>query len=191
MSSKANKYLLLVFTLILMSSCGAKKKMVQKSEFSTEIAQVERVSELSQNDIQTDLSLNASSQKLTEKEAENFNAEIDDPTKKASITKKEKDGETVWELDNIKNFNSGKEKSKEQSKDSISEKQSLEENSKTAKESELELDAKASGSSKDIDIEKDGKFPWWILIVLAVLTILYIWYSRIKKTYMPWKWFST
>lgn len=186
MSSNTYKYILLAFALIFLSSCVSKKKLVQKSEFSTEIAKVERVSELTQNDVQTDLSINSSSQKLKEKEKENFSAEIDDSTKKASITKKEKDGETKWEFENIKHFNAGKEKSKEETKDSIDSSLSINDKSKASKNSESKTDIDAYGSEKNLDIKKEGKFPWiWIILFL----VIYLAISLIRRNLNPLGWF--
>ncbi|WP_417867934.1 hypothetical protein [Xanthomarina gelatinilytica] len=191
MSSKANKYLLLVFTLILMSSCGGKKKLIQKSQFSTEIAKVERVNELTENSTVKESLTVQKKESESSVSKENLQAEINDPSKPASIKKTEKDGETVWELDNIKNFNSGRKKKSEKSKDSLGQNLSKIELSKSAKNSETDLKIDASGSEKIVDKQKDGRFTWWWLILIALSIAIYLWIGKLKKTYMPWKWFTS
>lgn len=179
-------FLFLMIWLVLMAtSCGGKKKLVQSSEYSTEIAKVERVNELLEKDVEKVTETATGSEKTNEKESENFQAEIDDPTRPASIKKKEKDGETIWELDNIKNFNSGKEKSKEQTKDTLSQKQSEIDNSKYAKDSEASTNIDSSGREKIIKKEKDGKFPWWWIIAAL---IVYLIISYFRKTLNPLGW---
>lgn len=183
-------WILLVLLLWVTFGCGGKKKLVQKSEFSTEIAVVEKVNETKETEKQEDFQTVTEKETEKTKEAENFTAEIEDPSKPASVKKTEKDGETKWELENIKNFNAGKEKEKEKTKDSLGQNLSKNDKSKNIKNSEKDLALKSSGSEEVINKEKSYTIPWWLWVILAIAVIVYIWLSRIKKTYLPWKWLS-
>jgi hypothetical protein len=181
-----------LFLLWLTFSCaGSKSKLIQKTQFSTEIAKVERVSELSQNDIQTDLMLNASSQTLTTNENENVEADIDDPSKEFELNSETKDGKTKYSGKNIKNLKVVNEKETKKSKDTTSLNQSEIDRSKSSKDTEASTDIDTSGNGEIINKQKDGKFPWWWLIVIVLAIIVYIWIGKLKKTYMPWKWFTS
>lgn len=183
--------MLMIWLLMWATSCGGKKKLVQSSEYSTEIAKVERVNELVEKDVEKSTETATGTEKTAEKETENFNAEIEDPSRPASITKTEKDGQTIWNLENIKNFNAGKEKSKERTKDTTSQKQSEIDKSKSSKDTEASTNIDSSGSEKIINKEKQGKFSWWWLILIALSIAIYLWIGKLKKTYMPWKWFTS
>lgn len=178
--------MLMVWLVLLATSCGGKKKIVQSSEYSTEIAKVERVNELVEKDVEKSTETATGTEKTAEKELENFQAEIDDPTKRASITKKEKDGEITWNLENIKNFNSGKEKSKEQLKDTATSDFLIIGKSKIGKQSESELGTKASGSGRNVDL-KAQRTSTFVTIgiglgIFCVLILLFLFiYFRIKR----------
>lgn len=180
-----NRFCWLVILSIALSSCASKKKLMQKSQFTTEIAQVERVDQLEKRDIEKTGETTIGSERTAEKESESFQVEVNDPTLPASVKKTERDGETKWELENIKNFSSGNEKSKESSRDTISKKQAEQEKSESATEYISELDGTASGSDKIVHKEKEGRFPWW-WIALAV--ILYLVVSYLKETLNPLRW---
>lgn len=191
MSSKANKYLLLVFTLILMSSCGGKKKLIQKSQFSTEIAKVERVNELTENSTVKESLTVQVAEKNNVSIQENFRGEIADSSKQATITVENLGNKKVYTYTNFKNVNSGSKTSETKSKDSIGQNLSKIELSKSAKNSETDLNIDASGSEKIVDKQKDGRFTWWWLILIALSIAIYLWIGKLKKTYMPWKWFTS
>lgn len=177
--------MLMIWLVLWATSCGGKKKLVQSSEYSTEIAKVERVNELVEKDVEKSTETATGTEKTAEKETENFNAEIEDPSRPASITKTEKDGQTIWNLENIKNFNAGKEKSKERTKDTTSQKQSEIDKSKSSKDTEASTDIDTSGSGEIINKQKDGKFPWpWIVVLLLLYAVV----SYLRKSLNPLKW---
>jgi len=176
---------LLASMVFFLGSCGGKKKLTQRAEYSSEIAKVETVNEITQKDIETKKETNSAKKVEKVQESENFEAETSDPTKPASVKKTEKNGETVWEFENIKNFKTGNEKRSETTKDTLSETESKNDKSKTTKETKTDDSKKESGAIEIIDKKKDPSFPWWIIILIA---IGYGVISYFRKTLNPLGW---
>src|SRR5690554_3427861 len=99
---------LIILMLLLTFSCGSKKKLIQKSQFTTDIATVERVSEVVEKDVKTEVSESETSKENTKEESDNFQGEVADPSLPATITEEEKDGKKIKTYTNFKNVNTGK-----------------------------------------------------------------------------------
>ena len=176
---------LLFFWLIgFLISCGGKKKLTQKSQFDTEVAIVEKVKETENKETKTEAGKVQEKETETKKESEDFTAEVDDPTKPASVKKTEKDGETTWDLNNIKNFNAGNVKETSKSKDSLGQNLSKIDKSNKATDSETKTDIDASGSERNTDSERTGGIPWWLIATAVLYGVV----SFIRKSLNPLKW---
>ncbi len=174
---------LLFFWLIgFLIGCGSKKKLTQKSQFETEVAIVEKQKETENKETKTEAGKVEKKETETKKESEDFTAEVDDPSKPASVKKTEKDGETTWDLSNIKNFNAGSKNETSKSKDSIGQNLSKIDKSNKTTDSETKTDIDASGSERNTDSERTGGIPWWLIAVLYAVV------SFIRKSLNPLKW---
>ncbi len=180
---------IVLFSLtIFPSSCGAKKKLIQKTQFSTEIATVERVKEKTETESKTDVSTSERSKETAISKDENFEGEIADHTKPATITTEEKDGKKIKTYTNFKNVKTGSQNSESEKNKTFGQNLSKTDKSKTAKKSEASGSEKASGSEEIIKKDKPGKIPWpWIILII----IIYLVYSYFKGSFLPWKWFNT
>lgn len=180
-------FAIVLFSLaVFLSGCVAKKKTVEKSEYTTEIATVERVNELTEKSVVKESLTTQKKESAKENENEDFQAEIEDPSKDFELKKETKDGTTTWTGKNIKNLSNQSGKSKETSKDSIGQKMSKIDKSKTDLTKKAQTEAKASGKTTNKDLKVERGFPWhWV--VLAVLIYALISYKR--KSMKPWRWF--
>jgi hypothetical protein len=177
--------LLMVWLVMWATSCGGKKKLVQKSEFSTEIAKVERVSELSENDIQTDISVFQSNKEKNVSVQENFQGEVADTSKEATLTVENLNGKKVYRYTNFKNVISGNQISESESNKTLEQSLSKIELSKSEKKTETDLKEKTTSKNKSVSKEKQGKFPWWWIVIALVL---YLAISYFRKTLNPLGW---
>lgn len=181
--------LLLGWLCVIATSCGSKKKLIQKSQFTTDIATVERVKESGKTEAKTDISTIKVKQENNVSIQENFQGEIEDPNKEATLTVENLEGKKVYRYINFKNVSSGSQFTESKSKDSLGQNLSKIAKSETTKESELEAKAKTSGSERSSNVEKTGlqiPFYWWIIFVLIILG--YLAFSYFKKTLNPRKW---
>jgi hypothetical protein len=177
---------MLIICLVLMAtSCGGKKKAVQVSEVSTEIAKVERVSELSENDIQTDISVFQSNKEKNVSVQENFQGEVADTSKEATLTVENLNGKKVYRYTNFKNVISGNQISESESNKTLEQSLSKIELSKSEKKTETDLKEKTISKNKSVSKEKQGKFPWWWIVIALVL---YLAISYLRKTLNPLGW---
>jgi hypothetical protein len=173
--------LLMVWLVLLATSCGGKKKLVQKSEFSTEIAKVERVNELEENSVVKDY---LTTQKTkTHSITENSDVSLTQADPDKEITLIAPDGSVT----KIKGANAVISSRKESvSKiDTFGQKMSKIDKSKTAKNSETDLKEKTTSKNKSVSKEKQGKFPWWWIVIALVL---YLAISYFRKTLNPLGW---
>lgn len=180
--------LLLIWLFVLATSCGSKKKAVQKTQFSTQIAKVERVSELTQKDVKTDISVSKVEEKKNVTVHENFQGEVEDPTKEATVTVENLDGKKVYTYTNFKNVTSGNHLSESET-NKISESNLSEiDKSKTSKQAEAEARAKATGQERNVDVAIERGFPWWLVLIICIATILYLAISYFHRTLNPLRW---
>jgi hypothetical protein len=177
--------LLMVWLVLWATSCGGKKKAVQVSEVSTEIAKVERVSELSENDIQTDISVFQSNKEKNVSVQENFQGEVADTSKEATLTVENLNGKKVYRYTNFKNVISGNQISESESNKTLEQSLSKIELSKSEKKTETDLKEKTISKNKSVSKEKQGKFPWWWIVIALVL---YLAISYLRKTLNPLGW---
>src|SRR5690606_35177773 len=87
---------ILIVVMMSLPGCGGKKKLVQKSESSTEVAAMEKVLELEEKKKETKAETNTSNETLSTNENENVEADIADPDKDFELKKETKDGKTTW-----------------------------------------------------------------------------------------------
>lgn len=180
-------YLLFLFFLL---SCGGKKKLIQKSQFAEQTDKVARASELDQRETQIDFSLNELIKEKNVSMQQDFTGEVADSSKEATLTVEDLNGKKVYTYTNFKNVTSGHHTSESETSKISDGKLSTSERSERAKNSEIKETSKASGSVKDIDKQKNGKFPWWwlLVILLLVILLLYIAVSYFRKTLNPLRW---
>lgn len=173
--------LLIGILIVALTSCGSKKKVVEKEEHQTEIKVIEKTEEKTERS--TEEKKEAEAKKETE--SEDFTAEVEDPNKDFEIKKETKDGVTKWTGKNIKKFTNNTDKTK----DSSGQKMSKVDKSENNKKSETEAKEKTNSSKEAIDVEKTGfniPFYWWI--VLALIVIGYLAFSYFRKSLNPLKW---
>ena len=171
---------------IFLSSCGAKKKTVEKTQYSTEIATVERVNELTETETKTDISISKTSKETNTSKDENFEGEIADPTKPALVTTEEKDGKKIKTYTNFKNVKTGDQTSESEINKTLGQNLSRQDLSKTDLTKKAQTDNKASGKTTDKDLKVERGFPWhWIIIVLFLYAVI----SYFRKTLNPLNWF--
>lgn len=173
------------FLAMALIGCGSKKKLTQKTQFSTVIAKVKRVSELSQNDIETDISVYQSNKEKNVSVQENFQGEVADISKEATLTVENLNGKKMYRYTNFKNVRTGSKISESQSNKETSKTLSEIDRSKSSKDTEVATDIDTSGSEKIINKQKDGKFPWWWIIAAL---IVYLIISYFRKTLNPLGW---
>jgi hypothetical protein len=171
----------MVWLVLLATSCGGKKKAVQVSEVSTEIAKVERVNEITENHF---VELNKMVAK-TETHSITENSDVSltqaDPDKEITLI------DPQGRVTKIKGANAVISSLKESvSKiDTFGQKISNIDKSKTTKNSETDLKEKTTSKNKSVSKEKQGKFHWWWIVIALVL---YLAISYFRKTLNPLKW---
>ena len=96
-----------IFILILLAAtaCGSKKKVVDKTEEVTEIEGVDKEERSTEKETAEKKETDTKKETKKETETEDFQAEIEDPTKPFELEKETKDGKTTWRGKNIKNLN--------------------------------------------------------------------------------------
>ena len=170
-----------------LSSCGAKKKTVEKSQFTTEIATVERVNELTETETKTDISTSETSKETTTSKDENFTGESADPSKPATVTTEEKDGKQIKTYTNFKNVKTGTQNSESETNKDFGQKVSRQDLSKTDLTQKTQTDAKASGKTINKNLKVERGFPWhWVVLGL----LIYSFASYLRKSTNPLKWFT-
>lgn len=174
--------IIIVLTLTL-GGCGSKKKTVQSSEYSAEIAKVERVKETKEAETKKEIKTESKSESHSITENSDVTLTQGDPDKEIILT------DSQGRVTKIKGANAVISTRKEtvRKKDTLySEiKESAKEKTVTEKESDTAIEIK--GKDKIINKQKDGRFPWWILILAAVL---YLAVSYFRKTLNPIGWFT-
>ena len=146
----------IILLLMTFTSCGSKKKVVDKTEEATEIVIHDKEEKQSEKTEESKKETDTKKEVTKETETEDFDVEIEDPTKPFELEKETKDGKTTWRGKNIKNLNNKKESSKEESKDSSATK---EENKSQAKEASKKTIArqpkqKKKASNKNLEAKR-------------------------------------
>jgi cytoskeletal protein RodZ len=173
--------LLMVWLVMWATSCGGKKKLVQKSEFSTEIAKVERVNELAEKNVKTNISTTQKTE--THSITENSDVTLTQADPEKEITLIAPDGSVT----KIKGANAVISSRKETitKKDTFGQILSNIDKSKTTKNSETDLKEKTTRKNKSVSKEKQGKFPWWWIVIALVI---YLAISIFRKSFNPFGW---
>ena len=174
--------MLLVWLVLWATSCGGKKKLTQKSQFSTEIAKVERVSELTEKaTVKESLTV-----QKTETHSITENSDVTltqaDPDKEIILT------DPQGRVTKIKGANAliSIRKKTVRKKDTFGQKMSKTDLTKNVKQTETDSKEKTTAIEKNVSKEKEGKFPWWWLILIA---IFYLGFSLWRKSVNPLRWF--
>jgi hypothetical protein len=173
--------LLMVWLVMWATSCGGKKKLVQSSEYSTEIAKVERVNEITENHIVEFNNMVVKTETHSITENSDVTLTQADPDKE--ITLIAPDGSVT----KIKGANAVISSRKETitKKDTFGQILSKIELSKSEKKTETDLKEKTISKNKSVSKEKQGKFPWWWIVIALVL---YLAISYLRKTLNPLGW---
>lgn len=150
---------------MIFSGCGSKKKTVKKTEYSTDIAIVKKVKETTDKTEESRKETDTKKEVAKESESEDFQAEIDDPTKEFELEKEIKDGKTTWRGKNIKNLNNKNSAAKEETKEAskTSEQNGSRSSQETKKDTSVSDRAREKASETVLEVERG--FPWWILVI--------------------------
>lgn len=173
--------LLMVWLVLLAMGCGGKKKLVQKSEFSTEVAKVERVNELTENNVKTDISTSSKTETHSITENSDVSLTQADPDKEITLI------DPQGRVTKIKGANAVISNRKETvtKKDTFRQKMSKNKLTKNIKKTQTDLKERAISKNKSISKEKQGKFPWWWIVIALVL---YLAISLLRKSFNPLGW---
>ena len=170
--------LLIGILIVALTSCGSKKKVVEKEEEKIEIEIIDKKEE--KKDVEKETK--KEEKKETDTKDENFYFEIEDANKEFEIEKEEKDGKTTWKGKNVKIVDFTKKETKEQKKST----EETKEKETTEKKTDLKEKVATNKKSTNKDLEVKRGFPWWIL---AVFGVVYLALSLFKKTFNPLSWF--
>src|SRR5690606_33467942 len=97
--------LLMLLLISSLLSCGSKKKVVDKNEEATEIEVVDKEEKSTEKETIEKKETETKKEITTDTDEEDFQVEIDDPTKPFELEKETRDGKTTWRGKNIKNLN--------------------------------------------------------------------------------------
>ena len=180
--------LLLGWLCVMATSCGSKKKLVQKSQYSTEIATVEKVSEKQRTESVTKSETAQRTETTTNSKSTNFKGDVSDPTKLATVTEKRENGTTTRTYHNFTNVQETSQEVGEIKTDTLATGYSKEEIFELEKEVAKEAKTKASGSERIANVDIERGFPWWWFVIAVVI---YGVISYFRKTMNPMRWFYT
>lgn len=120
-----------------------------------------------------------------------FSGTVADPKLPATVEEEKKEGKTIRTYTNWTNVITEDEVKKQNTIDSLTIVNNEKESTITELNQKIDTLQKKLEESKNLEVERtSGLIPWWLWIIIALSLILYLWYSKAKKTYMPWKWFS-
>ncbi|KQC33954.1 hypothetical protein AAU57_11915 [Nonlabens sp. YIK11] len=180
------KTLKLLFLVLLITSCGSRKKALEKTSEQTKTENAREVDSVVQNDKQKDIKEDSKERQSTTDEDIKLEADIADPTKPASAKKIRNDSVTEWQFNNLKNVKLGdSKKTSDSSKETI---YGLSERDKSAINYQLQEFNKEQidKQEKTLEVESDKGTPWsamaWAAIGIAALIIigLMIYFNRIR-----------
>ena len=170
--------IILIILIISFSSCGSKKKLVEKEkvkiETSTAISQTEiKESKKDSSGTKTETKVSITDQNTIELTQA-------DPDKE--ITLIDSEGRQT----KIKGANAVISKRKEVAKVEMKDSVSLVVNEINETDLKIETETKQESQTLKKDLAVKRGFPWWILIIIAVV---YLAVSYFKKTLNPVSWF--
>lgn len=177
---------LLCLVVFITVSCGSRKKTVDKTEEATELVITDKEEKKIDKTEETKKETNAKKEVTKETETQDFNVEIEDPSKGFELEKETKDGKITWRGTNIKNLSNKKETSKEESKDSSVTKEETKSKTKEASKKDNSTAAKAKHKASNTGLEVERGFPWWILIVVGITYGVISYFRGLN----PLKWLS-
>ena len=184
------KYLLITFALFLLTSCGSRKRALEKTKESTETT----IKNETQTVIKTDVTKQAETitkvNEQAQEQEQDFSGEVADTSKPASVQTETKNGKTIQTFTNFKNVsNSSKTAKKSNVKDTVVKYLETDNSTKKVKQKE-ESKSKESNESKTVQVERETGFPWWLWIILLLILGIYIYVSNLNKTFNPLTWFK-
>ena len=178
--------LLLLLCLWATFSCGSKKKLIQKTQFSTEMISVEKMNEVTDQEVKTEMSTIKVSEKKNVSVHENFQGEVSDSQKEATVTVENLEGKKVYRYINFKNVRTSVNNSNTITKDSLGQNLSKINVSKTQSTHTAKIKEKASGSERVSNVNHAAAIPWWVWIILGIYSAVSIWRNSLN----PFKWFG-
>lgn len=181
---------LLILALIIFTSCGSRKRALDKTKEQTETAIKTETQTFINNDVKKQAEITTKVIQQAQEQEQEFTGEVADPTKPASVMTEQKDGKTIQTFTNFKNVsNSSKTANKSNVSDAKSNIAITDNSTKSTKQKE-QSKSKESKESKTVQVERKTGFPWWLWLIVALIAGGYVYYSYLKNTYNPLSWFK-
>jgi hypothetical protein len=184
------KKILIVLLVLLISSCGSRKRSLDKKEEKKEISIKKNIElEVKNNIKKVDTSAVVEIKNIKE-EKNSFNGEIADTSKPATITEEIKNGKKKVTYTNFKNVNSSSGKKSNNSIKKENTKHSNTDLSKIDLKQKDEFQEKKDSSSKEVKVDRKSGYSWIMWLIISLALVGYGYFSIKKKQYNPLDWFK-
>lgn len=185
------RILILILALFLFTSCGSRKRALEKIKEQSETAIKTETETVIKTDVTKQSETIIKVNEQAQEQEQEFTGEVADTSKPASVQTESKDGKIIQTFTNFKNVSNS---SKTANKSNVSDNKSniaITDNSKKITKQKEQSQSKESRESKTVQLERKTGFPWWLLILLTIAAGAYLYFSKLKKTYNPLEWFKS
>lgn len=173
------KTLLFIILIIALSSCGSKKKLVEKEKVNIE--QSTSISQEVKTEIKKDSSGTRTETKVSITDESTIELVQADPNKEITLIDSEGKQTKIKGANAV--ISKRKETAKVENKDSVS----LISNEIIETDLNIETETDITKENHNLNLDVNRGFPWWILILIGVV---YLVVSYFRKTLNPLGWLS-
>jgi len=184
------RYLILILALFIFTSCGSRKRALEKTKEQSEASIKNETQTVITNDVTKQAETIQQQTELQQEQEQEFSGEVADTSKPASVQTETKDGKTIQTFTNFKNVSNSSKTANKSNVNDTTVKQSESDKSKTDIKQKEESQTKQAKESKSVQVERKTGFPWWLLLIIALGASVYFYYSKVKNTYKPLNWFK-
>ncbi|HNP68207.1 MAG TPA: hypothetical protein PKH16_09905 [Aequorivita sp.] len=176
--------LFIVLMLMTFASCGARKKKKDSRVYIEQVESKDMKNLILNSERESQEALQSIKRVEATSEIGKFSGTVADPLLPATVEEETKEGKTIRTYRNFINVNTEDESSRQQTFDSLVQSNTEKEKTIAELQQKLEQSQKLKTEDKSLDVAVKRGFPWWVLIVIAIIYFIISYF----KGWNPLRW---